>query len=253
VFDNNDWSSGFAVATGSITGREHTRVHRNNQDGLAVRVEGQRIVAALCDGCSAGRSSEVGARLAAAWIVANLPRLSCEPTLAARIGERSESLPRGGAERLARSIEEELLAYLRQIAAGEGAQFIHDHLLFTILCAIIEPERTLILGLGDGLYSVDGRTNWIDPGADNAPPYLAYRLVDPLLLDRPSLEPLRVLHEAPSCDSLVLASDGAASLVLSEDDPRWAKNPSLLQKRLNVLEPKLSDDASVIWIRRRAS
>jgi hypothetical protein len=231
VFDNNNW----AIATGSIAGREHTRLHRNNQDGLAVRVDEQRIVAAICDGCSAGRSSEVGARLGAAWIVANLPRLidPCEQKTASRL-------------------EEELLAYLRQIAAGQGAQFVHDHLLFTILCAVIEPERTLILGLGDGAYSVDQKTIWLDPGADNAPAYLAYRLVDPLLLDRPSLEPLSVLHSTPACESLVLASDGAASFSLWEPDDRWAKNPSLLQKRLNAMEKQFADDASLIWVRRRS-
>src|SRR4051794_29186626 len=75
VLETSSWSDGFTVATGSVTGREHRRVQRNNQDGLAVRVEPERIVAAVCDGCSSGTSSEVGARLGAAFIVAQLPRL----------------------------------------------------------------------------------------------------------------------------------------------------------------------------------
>ena len=78
--------------------RESTRscpLHRNNQDGLAVRVEPRRIVAALCDGCSAGRSSEVGARLAASWVAVHLPRILDENPVAP-----AEQLA-GGAGRLA--------------------------------------------------------------------------------------------------------------------------------------------------------
>jgi hypothetical protein len=239
VPDNNDeksWSSRYVVAAGSVAGREHTRVRRNNQDGLAVRVEPERIIAAVCDGCSAGRSSEVGARLGAAWIVAHLPRILAEDP-----DERA--LP----ERLAT----DLVAYLRQIAAGLGGgpEVVHHHLLFTILIALVEPERTLILGLGDGLYSVDGAEQQIDPGPDNAPPYLAYRLVDPERLEGASLEPLRVHVTVPRAESIWIATDGVAAVGLGElaTNPR---NPSLLQKRLNVLERAFSDDATAISIRK---
>jgi hypothetical protein len=238
VIDEKAWSSGYVVASGSVAGTGHTRVRRNNQDGLAVRVDPDRIVAAVCDGCSAGRSSEVGARLGAAWIVAQLPRILAESTDEQAITER---------------LAADLAGYLRQIAAGLGGgpDAVHHHLLFTILAAVVEPERALILGLGDGLYAVDGAAHHIDPGPENAPPYLAYRIVDPDCLDRPSLEPLRVLHSSTRVDSIWIATDGVAAVGLGELETN-PKNPSLLQKRLNVLERLFADDASAIAIRKRS-
>ncbi len=236
--NNEQWSDSFAVAAASVAGHEHRRLHRNNQDGLAVRAEPQRIVAALCDGCSAGRFSEVGARLAAAWVVARLPELLADrpttPTLCARLTDG-------------------LTDYLRQIAAGlgGGALAVHDHLLFTLLVAVVEPERSLILGLGDGLYSVDGKRRTLDSGPDNAPPYLGYRLIDPAQLDRPSNQSIQISHEGGPVYSLALGSDGSAGFDWAElDQPRYARNRSLLQKRLNVLERQFADDASLILIRR---
>ena len=52
--------------------------------------------------------------------------------------------------------------------------------------------------------------------------------------------------------SLVLGTDGAAALSPDElDDPLYARNPSLAQKRLNAAERRLGDDASLVVIRRR--
>src|SRR6185436_1203362 len=104
MFDRNSWSAGFAVATGTVTGREHLRLRRNNQDGLAVRVQPARIVAVVCDGCSAGGSNEVGARLGAGWTAAHLPDILDEEPL-----------------RPAPQLESRLADYLRVVAAGLGA------------------------------------------------------------------------------------------------------------------------------------
>jgi Protein phosphatase 2C len=234
----SSWSDEFVVAVGSVTGREHTRLHRNNQDGLAARVEPERILTAVCDGCSGGRSSEVGARLGAAWIVASLPRI-----LADRPDEAE----------LASALADDLLDYLRQIAAGLGGspEVVRDYLLFTFLAAVIEPDRALVIGLGDGLFAADGERRVIDPGPDNAPPYLAYRLVDPALLTAPPDLTPRLHLRAGTLDSLVLATDGAAALSPGElDHPLYARNPSLLQKRLNAAERRLGDDTSLVLVRR---
>ena len=235
-----NWSDDFVVAAGSVTGREHTRLHRNNQDGVAARVEPERILAAVCDGCSAGRSSEVGARLGAAWIVASLPRI-----LAGRPDESE----------LGEQIAAGLVDYLRQIAAGLGGGpgVVQDYLLFTFLAAVVEPDRALIIGLGDGLFAVDGERRVLDPGPDNAPAYLGYRLVDPSLLRAPTSLAPRLHLRARAVRSLVLATDGAAALLPHElDNSLYARNPSLAQKRLNAVEQRLADDASLVVIRRRA-
>src|SRR4051812_18994859 len=60
--------SPFAVSVASLIGREHVRLHRNNQDAAAVRIRGDVTVAVVADGCGEGAKSEVGATLAAEFL-----------------------------------------------------------------------------------------------------------------------------------------------------------------------------------------
>src|SRR4051812_34679374 len=61
------------VIAATVTGARHLRMARNGQDAAAVWAVGEVsavaadevAVAVVCDGCSAGASSEVGARLGA--------------------------------------------------------------------------------------------------------------------------------------------------------------------------------------------
>ena len=49
------------------------------------------------------------------------------------------------------------------------------------------------MGLGDGVFAVDGVVQVIGPFPENAPPYLGYRLVAPHLVDGALLQPLELL------------------------------------------------------------
>jgi hypothetical protein len=255
VSDNN-WSAQFIVAAGSVQGREHARLQRNNQDGVAVSVTPERIVAVVSDGCGSGRSSEVGARLGAAWIAAQLPRFADGAPDAATLGAR---------------LTDGLAGYLRLIADGLGGtpDVLHDYLLFTFLAALVEPERTWVLGVGDGVVSVNGAASWLDAGPDNAPPYVAYRLLgDPRLAFVPCVH-----HAGPTVDlhTLAIGTDGLADLEARKgeplgdgqpqgglaqlvDHPQHLVNPSLVHKRLCALgerHRRLRDDATLVVIRRR--
>src|SRR5689334_9270655 len=58
----------------SVIGARHLRIARNGQDAAAAASGPGWAVAAVCDGCSAGAYSEVGARLGAMLVVASLAR-----------------------------------------------------------------------------------------------------------------------------------------------------------------------------------
>jgi hypothetical protein len=116
-----------------------------------------------------------------------------------------------------------------------------DYLLFGFLCAVVEGERTLVFGIGDGVLSIDGKVTVLDPGPMNAPPYLAYALVG--LGD---VKP--VVHFTGSARSVVIATDGLAelkpdALAELERDPTCFENPSWLGKRLSLL--RVGDDATM--------
>lgn len=245
----------FDLFGGSARGGEHARLHRNNQDGIALFASEELIVAAVTDGCSSGRGSEVGARYAAEWIVRRV---------------RADRAPGG---RDPATLTRDLTECVRRLADGLRANgedargALHDFFLFTFLVAIIEPERTTVFGVGDGVISINGQVTVLDAGPENAPDYVAYGV-----LGKQAMEPV-IHHAGPTADvvSLIIGTDGVGDLIARqgevlpdgsvvgglralESDDRYVRNPSLLQKRLITLgdvHRRLRDDTSIAVIRRR--
>lgn len=233
-------SEGLVVAAGSVTGRDHLRAGRDGQDGFAVLASAKvdLVAAVVTDGCSSGRTSEVGARLGAAWI-------------ATLIEERFAGVADEDDARIAaKRVVDALVDRLRDLSATLGSRaHVGEMLLFGFLAVVIAKDVAIVFGVGDGLASVDGEVTVIDPGPDNAPTYAAYAL-----LGTP-IEP-RVLFVGKG-DCIAVATDGVDAATLRElaVDPRLDKNASLLGKRMNVLaaEGRFHDDATVAVVRRRAS
>jgi hypothetical protein len=247
------------IAAGTVIGREHVRLGRNNQDGVAVFVGDGSIVAAVTDGCSSARGSEVGARLAAEWIVAN-----AREYLAWWAGAPPEEVV---GELIAGLVD-----YVGRVARDLAPCAIGEMFLFTVLAAIVERERTFIFGLGDGVFAVNGRIVPLDSGEQNAPKYPAYKLVGSSLLelDPGSLDPVvHFVGPTAEVESLIIATDGALELEARRDEPMRdglpqgglealtkvaGANPSLVHKRLNAIGAvagRLRDDTSVVVVRRR--
>ena len=109
-----------------------------------------------------------------------------------------------------------------------------EHWLFTFLCAVMDSERSLIFGVGDGLWRADGEGAVLDAGPENAPDYVAYRLV--------SVEGRQgapVVHYSGAARTLAISTDGLATqspeLELFCSEPQAWRNPAALQRRLNVM------------------
>jgi len=123
------------------------------------------------------------------------------------------------------------------------------------IVAVVTRDVAIVFGIGDGIFVVGDAVTTIDPGPDNAPPYIAYGLV------REPIEPVvHFVGRASEVHVLAVATDGLsgidhASLVTLAADPRYAHNASLLRKRLIVLSDagRFSDDATVGVIQRRAT
>jgi serine/threonine protein phosphatase PrpC len=239
-------SGGFLTAGGSVTGREHRRAERDGQDGFALVAREHLLAAVVTDGCSSGQKSEIGARIGAAW-------------LAALIEQHFAGAPSEDAARAAlTTVSAALLARLELLARSLDARGdvrparVEEALLFTYLAAVVTPSAAVVFGIGDGVVLVDGALEVIDPGPDNAPPYVAYGLFGPRIEPR-----VHFLGPTAGLERVAIATDGLqAEPALPEltSDPRYAQNPSLLRKRLVVLadQGRLSDDATVAVIARRA-
>ena len=185
---------GLEVAAGSVTGRDHVMLGRSNQDGWTVRSTPEATVAVVCDGCGSAPSSEVGARIGA--------HLVASATLAYATRDDATLLA---------EVTRDVTAHLRLLASAMGRHstaVVTDHLLFTVVAALVTPRHTLVFGAGDGIAMLNGRlSSRTYPG--NAPPYLGHGLL-------PGASPVALERwdgiDTPRFESLLLATDGAADL-----------------------------------------
>lgn len=217
------WCSRYSVATASHPGREHLRLCGNNQDALALRASEEALVVVVTDGCSMGRRSEVGATLGAQFIAAWLLEHGRAETL---VGARQVGI------RLGLAIDGFLTDLICSLgAAGDRRARLTltaELLLFTFLAARVDGERTALFGLGDGYFRVGETSQAIAPGAGNAPPYAAYRLLDPGELEGAELPrevELHAFQPTPTALPLILGTDGAAEI--SGELPAWLADPVL--------------------------
>lgn len=203
----------FLITCGSVTGREHRLVGKNNQDSCYFIKTDEIIIATVCDGCSAGAHSEFGAQLGANMVAQTIYRYRNYFLQ----GQTAIAKPW-----LWQTIRDDLLARIRVLALELGpslARTINDYFLFTILGTVITHERTIIFSLGDGLYCLNGEVKQLGPFSGNQPPYLAYALVESEI--DPSLLFFSLEENFPTdwLDSLVLGTDGVADFILAAKIP----------------------------------
>ncbi len=229
-----------AAAAASVIGSRHLRAARNGQDAAiawlgavtdgdaATRQQGLAGaggpdvgVVVVCDGCSSGASSEVGARLGAMLFARQLAARLCA-------GERpsSAALWQRVREGVVRA-----LAELVERMPGDREAAIGEHLLFTIVAAAATRDDAAVWALGDGAYSFGDGTHVLGPFDDNAPPYLAYDLLgDP-----------REAHVAlapANATAIVVGTDGATELESGLEcftAARFVEHPDALRRELAVL------------------
>jgi len=210
----------FELARGSIPGYDHIRAGKNNQDGVSILQTSDFTIAVVCDGCSSGKYSEVGAQFGS---------LLLTHTIADHLRVRSGWTIRNPREILAWSIiRRDALWEMRKWARGIGAEdsegrvnpsFVNDYFLFTVVCVVITPERTEFASIGDGCISVNGETSFLGPFEGNMPPYLGYGLVKTSMKEEQMQFVVHKAMKTEDLQSFLIGSDGLTSLHKSADKP----------------------------------
>jgi hypothetical protein len=203
------------TATAAVTGARHLRTGRNGQDAVASWTGADAAAVVVCDGCSSGASSEVGARLGASLVI---------HALAKRLGAGA----RAADAALWAAVRAEVVAVLAGLLERmPAARALEDHFLFTIVAAAVDREHAVVWAIGDGVLSLDGRTRELGPFADNQPPYLAYDLVG---------SPADATFEVAPAGTVIVATDGAVELDLARfADARFVDHRDALRRELAVL------------------
>ncbi len=201
--------SEFELIQGTVTGEAHFVSGKPNQDASLVVMADNYIVAIVCDGCGEMPRSEVGAYLGT------------------RIVARAIKLTLSTYGLLGWSLVQSFMTHgLRDIMwqlAGDDRQaerdIVNEALLFTIVAAVIGPERASFAAIGDGEVIVNGERATLGPFEGNRPPYAVYGLVGSSL--PASALGFRVARELPTEElrHFVIGTDGVGDLIAAADTP----------------------------------
>lgn len=255
----------FEVAGGSITGRNHCLVGKNNQDAYYSLRSELATIAVVCDGCGSGKHSEVGAKLGARLIVETI----------------NQKLNQLNLPDFWQQLTEEIQHKLKSIATtftNENSlpYIVHEYFLFTVVGALVTPSETLIFSIGDGVIALNGKIKQIGPFPGNAPPYLGYGL-----LENSDFNNFQIHHQISTyqIESILIGTDGVIDIIKSASfalpgnrenvglisqfwqEDRYFKNPDMVRRRLSLINREvtklnfrevglLPDDTTLIVIRK---
>jgi hypothetical protein len=266
----------FEVAAGSIAGRDHLLVGKNNQDAYYSRSTEPATIVVVCDGCGSGRHSEVGAKLGARLVVEALS------TALALAPQSAEALV---ADSFWEGIQQDILTSVQALAYSMGeslSQTIQDYFLFTIVGAACTQTSVSVFSIGDGVIIVNGKAMQLGPFPGNAPPYIAYGLLG-------APKPQFQLHwhlPIDEVESILIGTDGVSDLIAASvhhlpgkpvpvgsieqfwQQDRYFNNPDMIRRHLALINREatkpdwhnrqivkevglLPDDTTLVVIRRR--
>ena len=155
---------------------------------------------------------------------------------------------------------------------------VNDYLLFTIVGALVTPQNAVFFSLGDGVIAINDEVIPLGPFPDNAPPYLAYCLVDTKLQAEMLRFQVQRVLASEELNSFLIGSDGIEDLVRAANskvpgksevvgplcqfwkEDRFFTNPDMVRRRLAGLNRDvpthrefglLPDDTTLIVGRRK--
>ncbi|MCK5510234.1 protein phosphatase 2C domain-containing protein [Candidatus Parcubacteria bacterium] len=200
----------FEIATGTVVGRDHRKIGKNNQDAYYLRVNQDSIIGIVSDGCGSAKYSETGAQL--------LVRL-CGNTLNRYLELLRKHLDSGeGLADYWSLIQEKMLLELSKIALALGfnlKKIISNYLLATILGFVVTQEKTIIFSIGDGEAFLNGSLIKSGSFPGNAPPYFAFLLLDkssrPFCKQMLNFSVDKII-ETKKIETLLIGTDGVEEL-----------------------------------------
>ena len=163
--------SSILINSATTAGSSHKNAHGpgaiNNHDAVWPIQVGEDVVGGvICDGCGSMPHSEIGAKLGAKAI-ADIIAEECEKN-----GPIDwEIVTKRAVEQIRKA------ATLHKSNSESLNDVIKNCFLFTVVIAVVRANKIIIAACGDGMYMHDDDIWDLDIPIENAPPYLAYKLI----------------------------------------------------------------------------
>ena len=205
----------FRIASGSVIGKSHIRLGRNNQDAYAHAKIADEVFAVVCDGCGSGMNSEVGAQIGCRII---LDELQNNYLMMGWCEDPSQNL-----ELALKDIQNRIVDKILRIAYKMDVNLpsvIKDYFLFTIIVAVIGYEKSFVASIGDGFYAINDEVTSIGPFENNAPPYIAYNAIPnavnhSIIKEKMSFK-IHSVIDTKDVKNILIATDGVEDILRNE-------------------------------------
>lgn len=208
----------YEITSASMIGTHHSgrrglAVGKNNQDASGWFQDEQCTVAVVCDGCGSGQHSEFGAHFGVQSLLKAFKQI---------FSPRRSSIKNLGPEALLSTVFSSVLSDLEdliQLLSFSSIDDFKNYLLFSILGCYSTQNSTIIFSYGDGYYGINDRLYRIGPFPDNAPPYLAYKLLDSEDVSINNIEgsfSIEKIIPTKSVSHIFLGTDGVEDLISAD-------------------------------------
>lgn len=231
------------VRAGQVIGRNHIAQQANCQDAYAHTQQDGYIIGVVCDGCSEGTHSEVGATLAAQYLAQQAAQLL-------NTGHTPAQIPQLLYTHMLKMLDYLLLG----LQPANPPHYILHHFLFTVVGVIASENGGVIFSAGDGITVVNDAVRKID--MNNRPPYPAYHLIEPHLFQEPLTLPqtFDVQPLPQDWERIIISTDGL-ELPLIPQVWNHTLHAKMLQHQLrawSTQEKRFADDVTLITLERLA-
>lgn len=235
----------FQIAGGSIPGTDHTLPGspgwKNNQDAYHIVSTDTMTLGIVSDGCGAGSSSEVGAKLSVRILSSIIEKLL--PRYEEKFGTSYN-----GESSFFKRVREDFTAELRVLANKMGdsmTDIVTNYFSFTIIGFLVTKDWVHTFSIGDGFIQVNDERKKLGPFPNNEPPYIGLALrevVIPFTVDR---------YPIDTIDQILIASDGIDHLfdaigeknpngLWTIEDPKIFLNTPLFFKKMDGIRGRLA-------------
>lgn len=205
----------------TVMGSDHLKIKKNCQDSLAFFNSPEFTVGFVADGMGDpidSPFSEVGSR-----IVVKLAEELVTQKLYKTVRWRRKQLLMSNIFWM--EVQNNLLNKIEEIATLMGGDYrknIIHYFLFTLTGFVLTSEVMVVVGVGDGYFSLNGICQRVvEPSENNMPASLSYNLVESTLREV-SIEEITLsvkwVVKTSEIESFVIATDGLRSLLIPKDE-----------------------------------
>jgi len=231
-----------------VAGTDHTFVKLNCQDFCRVEANElqTKICGVVCDGCSSGTMSEVGAMLMGQYLLNFLMHLDFAYF-------DDESLQNIVQSRIVRFVNDIMDSVMYDSHIKEKVSFLEHNMMATFIFCVIDKDKIFIGRCGDGVIILNDIVKVIDE--NDRPSYIAYNCIPQNYKQNPfvTAEPvpsIQVQVDQIFATKIVIATDGLRAAIVNNLTPElYGATKRQLQRKFNVwqMQDKIfSDDTSCI-------